>query len=81
MCESSDLHNRVAARRYLSTGVFSEEAAAGDPGPCSVAEFPSATARLPFFKAPHLLLIRASDDPDTGEELCCWWGVWERGIC
>lgn len=55
-------------RRYLSTGVFSEKAAAGDPGPATVAEFPSATARLLFFRGPHLVLFRASDDPDTGEQ-------------
>jgi hypothetical protein len=56
--------------RYLSTGVFSEAAAAGDPGPCTVAEFPSAAARLRFFPAPHAVLFRASDDPETGEAWC-----------
>lgn len=56
--------------RYLSTGVFSEQAAAGDPGPCTVAEFPSAAARLLFFPAPHVIVFRANDDPDTGEPWC-----------
>mmetsp|Transcript_18635 Transcript_18635/g.56285 ORF Transcript_18635/g.56285 Transcript_18635/m.56285 type:complete len:514 (+) Transcript_18635:178-1719(+) len=56
--------------RYLSTGVFSEAAAAKDPQPCTVEEFPSAKRRLPFFPAPHLVLFRASDDPATGESWC-----------
>lgn len=47
--------------------MFSEQAAAGDPGPCTVAEFPSAVARLLFFPAPHMIVFRANDDPDTGE--------------
>jgi hypothetical protein len=47
--------------------VFSGEAAAGDPLPCSVEEFPSAAARLLFFPAPHIVLFRASNDPETGE--------------
>lgn len=57
--------------RYLSTGVFSAAAAAGDPGPCSVEEFPSAAVRLLFFPAPHVVLFRASDDPHTGAMVDC----------
>ena len=63
----------VCTLRYLSTGVFSEATAARDPGPCTVEEFPSATARLLFFPAPHLVVFRANDDPDTGAvPQCCW---------
>ena len=56
----------VCTLRYLSTGVFSEATAARDPGPCTVEEFPSATARLLFFPSPHLVVFRADDDPNTG---------------
>lgn len=56
--------------RYLSTGVFSEATAARDPGPCTVEEFPSAAARLLFFPAPHLVVFRADDDPNTGAWPC-----------
>ncbi|BDA48091.1 Cysteine synthase B [Coccomyxa sp. Obi] len=56
--------------RYLSTGVFSEEAAASDPQPCSVSEFPSAAARLIGLPEPHYILFTADPDPETGAPWC-----------
>lgn len=47
-------------------GVFSESVAATDPAPCSVAEFPSAAARLVAFPEPHYILFTADPDAQTG---------------
>ena len=49
------------------SGVFSEEAAAADPQPCSVPEFPSAAACLISHPEPHFILFTADPDPDTGK--------------
>lgn len=51
-------------------GVFSEEAAASDPQPCSVSEFPSAAARLIGLPEPHYILFTADPDPETGVPWC-----------
>lgn len=56
--------------RYLSTGAFSEAAAAGDPAPCNVEEWPSAAARLPFHPAPHYVWVSADYDARTGQPWC-----------
>ena len=48
------------------SGVFSEEAAAADPQPCSVREFPSAAACLISHPEPHFILFTADLNPDTG---------------
>ncbi len=50
--------------------MFSEEAAASDPQPCSVSEFPSAAARLIGLPEPHYVLFTADPDPDTGAPWC-----------
>jgi hypothetical protein len=55
-----------AHRRYLSTGVFAEDAGQDDPAPCTVDEYPSAVARLIVYPEPHFVFFRASDDPATG---------------
>ena len=51
-------------------GVFSEEAAASDPQPCSVSEFPSAVARMIGLPEPHYVLFTADLDPETGAPWC-----------
>lgn len=48
------------------SGVFSEEAAAADPQPCSVREFPSAASCLISHPEPHFILFTADPGPDTG---------------
>ena len=50
----------------VHAGVFSEEAAASDPQPCSASEFPSAAARLIGLPEPHYILFTADPDPETG---------------
>ena len=52
--------------RYLSTGVFAEDAGRDDPTPCTVDEYPSAVARLIAYPEPHFVFFRADDDPATG---------------
>ncbi len=61
----------MLARRYLSTGVFAQDAGRNDPGPCTVDEFPSAVARLVAYPQPHYVFFRADDDPGTGERFPC----------
>ncbi|KAL3144229.1 hypothetical protein ABBQ32_004009 [Trebouxia sp. C0010 RCD-2024] len=56
--------------RYLSTGVFSQKAAASDPQPCGVEDYPSAVARLLSFPAPHFVVFTADKDAKTGQPWC-----------
>lgn len=46
--------------RYLSTGVYNEEAMLRDPQPCPAQEWPSAEARLEVaYPGPHYVLFTA----------------------
>lgn len=46
--------------RYLSTGVYGDEALAQDPQPCPLQEWPSAEARLELaYPAPHYVVFTA----------------------
>ena len=56
---------------FACSGVFSEAAAAADPQPCSVQEFPSAAACLISHPEPHFILFTADPDPDTGPLHLC----------
>ncbi|DBB17735.1 hypothetical protein WJX82_006524 [Trebouxia sp. C0006] len=56
--------------RYLSTGVFSEQAAQHDPQPCGVQDYPSAVARLTTFPRPHYVLFTADRAKNTGQPWC-----------
>eukprot|EP01025_Chloroclados_australasicus_P067232 TRINITY_DN9297_c0_g1_i1.p2 TRINITY_DN9297_c0_g1~~TRINITY_DN9297_c0_g1_i1.p2 ORF type:complete len:455 (-),score=57.95 TRINITY_DN9297_c0_g1_i1:548-1912(-) len=57
--------------RYLSTGVFSAEASASDPKPCTLEEYGSAISRLePAYPGPHYVLFTASLDPETQIPWC-----------
>jgi len=61
-----DVTSLVAKWSRAYAGVFPEQAAALDPQPCSVQEFPSAAACLIGHPAPHFILFTADPDPDTG---------------
>lgn len=51
-------------------GVFSQKAAASDPQPCGVEDYPSAVARLLSFPAPHFVVFTADKDAKTGQPWC-----------
>ena len=53
-----------------ASGVFSQQAAAKDPEPCGVEEFPSAIARLMTLPAPHYVLFTADRDSKTNQPWC-----------
>lgn len=54
------MHKEVPSYRYLSTGVYNEEAMLRDPQPCPVKEWPSAEARLEIaYPGPHYVVFTA----------------------
>lgn len=54
----------------MCTGVFSQQAAASDPQPCGVDDYPSALARLVTFPAPQFVVFTADRDSKTGQPWC-----------
>lgn len=54
----------------MHAGVFSQKAAASDPQPCGVEDYPSALARLLTFPAPHFVVFTADRDSKTGQPWC-----------
>ena len=58
-------------KRLACAGVFSKNAAATDPQPCGVQEFPSAAACLIGHPEPHFILFTADPDPESGQWRFC----------